>query len=834
MSAPALKLEDVRRSFGGVRALRGVSFEVVGGEVHALLGENGAGKSTLMAIAAGALAPDAGQVLIGGVALDPSPSAARDLGVAVVYQHPAVVDHLTVAENMVLILPRERRPRLGAAVAWAAQQLAVIDADIDPALRGEDLTVAERQMVEIAKAMALNPQVLILDEPTAALNAAEVERLFAQVVEFQRRGTAIVYISHRIPEVMRIADRITVLRNGESRGTFPADGVSEDEILRRIVGRELSAVFPPKAAPGADRPDVIEVAGLSNASCHDVSFTVRAGEILGLAGAEGNGQREVIRALGGLESHDGRIAVAGASGSSVVADVGSARAAGVLSIPGDRVREGLFAGLSVRENAAASSLGRFARAGVVRRPTEHTAVRGGLAAVAVKAASPETGVTTLSGGNQQKVVFARTLLSEPAVLLCDEPTQGVDPGARAEIYRLLRELADAGKAVVVLSSDAVELEGLCDRVAVFSRGQLLATLDGEAITEEAITRTAVASSHARASQDQAAQGSGAGGRLRHLARSDHAPTAVLLAVVALLGAYTASSDASYLSAVNLQSMLFLAAALVFVSLGQLTVLLTGGIDLSVGAMMALTVVLLSFFLSKSGAGAIAVGVAVALGAGLVVGAANAALVRVARISPIITTVATLTILAGVALLLRPSPAGVFDGGFMTDMQRTVLGVPIAFLVAVAVAAACELALRRTGFGLALRAVGSDEASAHRIGVPVARTVIAAYVLSALFATLAGILLAGQVGLGDPGVGGAYTLSSVAAVVLGGASIYGGRGSYVGAMLGALLTTQVLNAITFLHLGQEWQYWLPGGLVLVAACAFARLRTTAPVAAGTPA
>jgi ribose transport system ATP-binding protein len=221
-----------------------------------------------------------------------------------------------------------------------------------------------------------------------------------------------------------------------------------------------------------------------------------------------------------------------------------------------------------------------------------------------------------------------------------------------------------------------------------------------------------------------------------------------------------------------------------------------------------------------------VGVAVALGAGLVVGSANAALVRLARISPIITTVATLTILGGIALLLRPSPDGVFDPAFMTGIQRTVLGVPIAFLVAVAVAVACELVLRRTGFGLAVRAVGSDEASAHRIGVPVGRTVMAAYALSALFATLAGILLAGQVGLGDPSVGGAYTLSSVAAVVLGGASIYGGRGSYVGAMLGALLTTQVLNAITFLHLGQEWQYWLPGGLVLVAACAFARLRTTA--------
>jgi ribose transport system ATP-binding protein len=254
MSAPALKLEDVRRSFGGVRALRGVSFEVVPGEVHALLGENGAGKSTLMAIAAGALAPDAGQVLIGGVELEPSPSAARDLGVAVVYQHPAVVDHLTVAENMVLILPRERRPRLGAAAAWAAEHLAVVEADINPALRGEDLTVAERQMVEIAKAMALDPKVLILDEPTAALNAAEVERLFAQVVAFQRRGTAIVYISHRIPEVMRIADRITVLRNGESRGTFAADGVSGTRSCAASSAASCRPSSRPRRTPATSAP----------------------------------------------------------------------------------------------------------------------------------------------------------------------------------------------------------------------------------------------------------------------------------------------------------------------------------------------------------------------------------------------------------------------------------------------------------------------------------------------------------------------------------------------------------------------------------------------------
>jgi ribose transport system ATP-binding protein len=817
MSAPALELRGVRHSFGGVRALRGVDFDVRPGEVHALLGENGAGKSTLMAVAAGALAPDAGEVRIGGTVLSPSPSAARELGLAVVYQQPAVVDHLSVAENMALALPARRRPRLGDAVTWAARHLAAIDAPIDPRVRGEDLTVAERQMVEIAKALAVEPRVLILDEPTAALNAAEVEQLFRRIAAFRARGTAIVYISHRIPEVLRIAQRITVLRNGESRGTFDAAGATEEQILRRVVGRELSAVFPAKAPPG-ERPVLLDVSGLSCPGCHEISLTVGAGEIVGLAGAEGNGQRELLRALAGLEQHDGRVAVAGRV--PAAADVRAARAAGISYVPGDRAREGLFPGLSVRENAAAASVDRSARHGVVRRGREAETVGAGLATVQVKAASPEAEVRTLSGGNQQKVVFARSLLGDPTVLLCDEPTQGVDPGARAELYRLLRGLAADGRAVVVLSSDAVELEGLCDRVAVLSRGHLIATLDGDDVEEARITRTAVASTTTRA-RSAAAPRARRGGRRRP--RGDHAPAALLLAAIGALGLVTAASDASSLSAVNLQSMLFLAAALAFVSLGQLTVLLTGGIDLSIGSMMAATVVLLSFFLSKSGMGELVLGIAVVLAAGLGVGALNAALVRVARISPIIATVATLTVVAGAALLLRPSPGGVFQASFMQRIQTAVGVVPIAFVVAAAVAAACEVALRRTGFGLALRAVGSDEASAHRLGVPVGRTVMAAYVLSALFATAGGVLLAGQVGLGDASVGSAYTLSSVAAVILGGASIYGGRGSYVGALLGALLTTQAVNAITFLRLGQEWQYWLPGGLVLIAAAAFARLR-----------
>ena len=832
----ALRLTDVRKSFAGVHALRGVTLEVRPGEVHALLGENGAGKSTLMSIAAGSLLPDTGRVEIDGRTMDhPSPRAAQALGLGVVYQHPAVIDDLTVTENLALVVPRGQRPPLGAAAsAWARECLAAIDAVIDVDRHGADLTPAERQLVEIAKALALDPKVLVLDEPTAALNATEVQRLFDRVRAIRARGTAVVYISHRIPEVTEIADRLTVLRDGETRGTFAVEGVTEQDIVNLIVGRELAAVFPPKR-PSAAAESLLDVRGLSADAFDDVTLSVLPGEILGLAGAEGNGQRETIRALAGLVPHTGDVLLDGRPVG--LGDPGQAQRAGILYVPGDRAGEGIFGSLSVRENAAASSLTRDARAGFVRRRDEVARVRAELDAIAVKTPSLEAPITALSGGNQQKVVFARSLLSAPTVLLCDEPTQGVDAGARVEIYRLLRELAADGKAVVVLSSDALELEGLCDRVAVFSRGQVIATLEGDDVTEERITGTAIRSTTARRDRLAETPAHGAGGadgaagpdpargsRRRRFLRGDQAPAAILLLAIVLLGLYTASSNENYLNDINLESVLFLASALAFVALGQLVVLMTGGIDLSVGPLMALTVVILSFFLAEGqGTGDLVLGLVVALAAGGLVGTINGVLIRRAGISPIITTLATFIVLQGVALLLRPTPAGVLQSDFISGIQTKVGFVPVVFLVAMVVAVGCEVALRRTRFGLALRASGSDEPSAHRVGARVNRTVIAGYVLCALFATIAGVLLAGQVGIGDPTVGQSYTLSSVTAVVLGGASIYGGRGSFVGAFLGAVLVTQIINALTFLDLGQEWQYWLPGALVLAAAALFARAR-----------
>jgi ribose transport system ATP-binding protein len=499
--------------------------------------------------------------------------------------------------------------------------------------------------------------------------------------------------------------------------------------------------------------------------------------------------------------------------------------AGIVYLPGDRHSEGLFMSLSVRENIAALVLDALSRLGFVSPRREVSLVASQIASLAIKTPSPESRIASLSGGNQQKVLFARSLSREPAVLLADEPTRGVDAGARMELYRILRKTAARGAAVVVLSSDAIELQGLCDRVLVFSRGQIVKTLVGDQITEENITGAAINADMRREGigSDRTARREG----LRRFVSGDYGPFFILLTLIVLLGIYTASISEFFLTTRTISGTLFLVSALAFVSMGQLIVLLTGGIDLSVGPLTGLTVVILSFFTGDDqGAGELILGLCIAAAAAMAVGFANGVLVRRIGLTPVIATLTTYIALQGVALLLRSTPAGYFRSDVVDVLAAKAGPFPIAFLIVVVVTLGAEWVLRRTRFGMELRAIGSNEIAAHRLGARVDRSVILAYVLCSLFTAAGGLLLSAQVGIGDPAVGVNYSLQSISAVVLGGASIFGGRGSFLGALAGAVLIQEITAATGFLGLGTAWQYWLPGLLILIAAGMYSRTRISA--------
>jgi ribose transport system ATP-binding protein len=463
-----LRLADVWKSFDGVDALKGVTFEAQAGEIHALLGENGAGKSTLMAIAAGSLAPDRGQMEFKGEPVAAAtPLAVRQLGISIAYQHPALVPDLTVAENIAMWLPEQVRAAGKDTAGWARSQLARVGCKADLGQRVSSLSVVQRQLLEVAKALAADPAVLILDEPTASLGAGDTAVLFEELRRMAGAGVAVVYITHRLAEVRELCQRVTVLRDGAVRGSFPVGDVTDAQLLELIIGRAVTTEFPAKPAVTPDRPPVLVVEHFANRAFHDVALTASAGEIVGLAGIVGNGQSEFLRALAGLGHATGRAELRGTPLRAGRPD--AALDAGVVYLSPDRLNEGLFGTLSVRENALVSALGQFARWGVMNRRAEARAVEAERDSLSIKAPSIDANVLSLSGGNQQKVLLARALLNKRAtLLLAEEPTQGVDVGARTEIYRILRQVAGAGAGVVIVSSDIRELEGLCDRVVVFS------------------------------------------------------------------------------------------------------------------------------------------------------------------------------------------------------------------------------------------------------------------------------------------------------------------------------------------------------------------------------
>lgn len=495
---PLIGASNITKHFGGITALKEASLTCQPSSIHALLGENGAGKSTMIKILAGVVTPNAGEIWIDGQpSTIRSPADAARQGIVPVFQELSLLPHLTVAENIFIFNPprnwlgiinrrqlRQKTEQLFATLGFE---------HLDPSALVSELPLAQRQLVEIAKALSRNPKVLILDEGTSALSHQDVGLVFKVMRRLRDAGGVVIFISHRMSEVEEIADTMTIFRDGEDVGSFPMGAVSHDEMVQLMIGRKLEQVFPPKPIRTTVPDPILEIKNLSWAeSLHDINLTVGRGEIVGLGGLDGQGQGELLFSLFGiLRGTRGQIYIDGQR-KHITSPAAAAKSGISLAlIPEDRKTEGLILPMSVANNATLSMVDRLSRFGLIDLQREKVAIQQVIDQMKVKTASPRVPVRSLSGGNQQKVVIGKWLLTEASIYLLHDPTRGIDVGTKQEIYQLMRELADQGASILFFSTELSELVGLCDRVVVLYEGRIFRQLEAEEITEENIISAAL-------------------------------------------------------------------------------------------------------------------------------------------------------------------------------------------------------------------------------------------------------------------------------------------------------------------------------------------------------
>jgi rhamnose transport system ATP-binding protein len=489
-----LRAIDITKSFAGVQALKSASFELRAGEVHALVGENGAGKSTLIKIMTGAVEAESGEIRLNGQTITHNkPRLARSLGIAAIYQQPALFPELTVAENIALGLERAGLWRI---VDWkrrrrrAAELLAQVYAKIDPDAYAGDLTMPQQQLVEIARAVGAESKVLIMDEPTASLSEEETQNLYRVINELRARGVGIIYISHRLEELGAIADRVTVLRDGSTIATRPMSVVSRQELIQLMVGRELSAVFPKRKVELGEAVLELRNLGCLASGMRDVNLTVRAGEIVGLAGLVGAGRTELARTIFGLTPADaGEILLRGRS--LTIDSPARAIEHGIAYVPEDRRRHGVILDLPISANITLATLDRLSRFGALDLQREVEVAADYAKRFSIKTPAIFAPAATLSGGNQQKVALSRWMATRPSLLILDEPTQGIDVGAKSEIHGLMGDLAAGGMAILMISSELPEVLGMSDRIAVMRGGTIAGILDRAEATQQNVLALAL-------------------------------------------------------------------------------------------------------------------------------------------------------------------------------------------------------------------------------------------------------------------------------------------------------------------------------------------------------
>jgi len=488
-----LQMQGISKSFPGVQALTSVDFSVNKGEIHALVGENGAGKSTLMKILTGALLQDEGQISLRGQEVEiNNPADAQRMGISMIHQELSLIPHLTVGQN--IFLGREPRARLKAVIDWgqlysqAQVLLDQLNLKVDARSSVQDLSIAERQMVEVAKALSFKADLIAMDEPTSSLTDKETEVLFEVMRSFSARGISIIFISHRLEEVLEISDRVTVLRDGETIGTNPTAELDNDQVVRMMVGRQLGELYPKDELERGDV--VLEAQGLEDGrELHEVNINLRSGEILGIAGLAGAGRTALAETLFGIRpSTAGRVKIGGRTAK--LKHPGQAIRQGMGFVPEDRKQQGLFLNMAVRENLVISALPEISRFSFVNFRYAEIIARDFVEKLKIRTPSMKQLVRNLSGGNQQKVIIARWLTLKPRILILDEPTRGIDVATKAEIHALMNDLAKEGVAVMVVSSDLPEVLGVSDRILVMRSGRVTAEFSRQEATQDNIMHAA--------------------------------------------------------------------------------------------------------------------------------------------------------------------------------------------------------------------------------------------------------------------------------------------------------------------------------------------------------
>ena len=809
------------KSYGVVQALQNASLTLAPGEIHALVGENGSGKSTFVGVVSGTVKADAGAISLGGKLLDArSPRISHDAGVLTVFQDGSLIPGLTVAQNFYIGTAAALRPAYRDMAAWTTRTLSQYGLGAIPAdAKTSSIAPGDRQLIEIVRAIAAQPRLLILDEATSALGADGVDSVIDLVTQVGRSGASVLFVTHRLSEVFRVAHRISVLRDGVMRGTMLTTDTDYDGLVEVMAGTSVDVEYPTRSPIDEASPVLLEARDLAATGFGPVSLSVRAGEIVGLAGADGNGQRQLLRGLAASGEPTGSLTIEGRS----IRSYGEAVKNRVLFLSGDRRKESLFQSLSIKENLTVGILRGLSTGGIISRSQQRESVDREIDEFGMKVGSPGLAVTSLSGGNQQKVALSRALATKPRVVLIEEPTQGVDVRSRMDIYRMLRTAADGGIGVVIGSSDASELAGMADRIIVMSRGAVVAEFAGIGSSEESIVGSfSVATHTTSAARVDNAPIKTEQGRRRHRfgGAEDFVRLAVLVGIVAAIWVGAIVVSPRFGGGQSIYNVLLLTLPLAVLAVAQFSVMLLGGIDVSVGAVVGLTVVIMSFWVVDGGVlPLLLLSLLIAVMVGVVVGGLNATLTEAVKLSPVIATIATLGIVSGAALMLRPTAGGLINSDVMTLMTKKVGVIPLPFLVIIPLLVIGDLVLWRSRFGLLVRAAGLEPGFAFRLGLNVRRIRALSYIIAAGIASIAGIMVAGQVGTGDGTVGSGYTLLAIAAPVLGGASLLGGRGSFVGCLVGALMLALAIALVPALKLSDAVSYLLIGSLTLIALLAY---------------